>query len=296
MQLDYDRIGHRHWRFAHDGGAVSTEWLSFLSDGTITGHQNVNERFWAIEDGVLTILNAQRVVTLRLTDVQDKDGLLILRGAHLPAPHIKLCLMEKRGRPQHNPTRDALAEEIRTLGWSIGEHSYGLPGFIEKGMSRLVIGKYCSIAGGVKIAFGDHRTDIATTYPFKALKRYWQHVPQGVEDHRSKGDVIIGNDVWIGTDVFIGSGICIGDGAVIGAKTVVVKDVPPYAIVAGNPGRIIRHRFAPDIIAALLELRWWDLTDEAVDQLLPLLMGEDITALIAALRDCRAELVQCPGI
>lgn len=269
-------------------GGVATEWLSFQPDGTIGGYQNANERFWIIEDGVLSILNAQRSITLRLTDVRDSAGLLQLRGPHLPAPHITLCLTEKRGRLQNNASRDALAEEIRSLGWSIGEHSYGVPGFIEKGMSRLVIGRYCSIAGGVKIAFGDHRTDIATTYPFKALKRYWQHVPEGAEDHRSKGDVIIGNDVWIGTDVFIGSGIRIGDGAVIGAKAVVVKDVPPYAIVAGNPGRIIRHRFAPDVIAALLDLRWWDLADETVDQLLPLLMGDDMAALIAALRRCRA--------
>lgn len=70
--------------------------------------------------------------------------------------------------------------------------------------------------------------------------------------------VIIGNDVWIGDGVFIKSGVVIGDGAVIGANAVITKDVPPYAIVAGVPARIIKYRFENEIIQNLKKIQWWN--------------------------------------
>jgi tetrahydrodipicolinate N-succinyltransferase len=74
----------------------------------------------------------------------------------------------------------------------------------------------------------------------------------------SKGDVSIGNDVWIGRNTIILSGTTIGDGAVIGAGSVITKDVPPYAIVVGNPGRIVKYRFEQMVIEKMLRIRWWD--------------------------------------
>ena len=70
--------------------------------------------------------------------------------------------------------------------------------------------------------------------------------------------VKIGNDVWIGAQAMLKGGITIGDGAVIGARPVVTRDVPPYSVVVGQPARILRHRFAPEICARLLATRWWD--------------------------------------
>ena len=80
----------------------------------------------------------------------------------------------------------------------------------------------------------------------------------------TRGDVIIGNDVWIGYGATILSGVSIGDGAAIGACSLVVKDVPPYAIVAGNPAQVIRYRFDEETIHKLLKIRWWDWPDQRV--------------------------------
>ena len=83
---------------------------------------------------------------------------------------------------------------------------------------------------------------------------------------------MIGSDVWIAGNAIILSGVTIGDGAVVGAGSVVVEDVPPYTIVFGNPARVVRKRFSDDIIAALLDVRWWDLSREQVNALRPLLL------------------------
>ena len=78
---------------------------------------------------------------------------------------------------------------------------------------------------------------------------------------------IIGNDVYIGTNVVIMSGVTIGDGAVVGAGAIVTKDVPPFAIVAGNPAKIIKYRFKPEIIEALNKTRWWELDMDTIKDL-----------------------------
>lgn len=98
----------------------------------------------------------------------------------------------------------------------------------------------------------------------------------------TKGDVVIGNDVWIGYGATIMSGVSIGDGAVIGARSVVTKDVPPYAIVAGNPGVVVKHRFDEQTVVDLLQIAWWDWSRPLVEARLPLLLSGDIRAFIDA--------------
>ena len=79
-----------------------------------------------------------------------------------------------------------------------------------------------------------------------------------------KGDIIVGNDVWIGAKATIMSGVKIGDGAIVGATATVTKDVPPYAIVAGNPAKIIKYRFNEKQIESLLKIAWWDWTEDRI--------------------------------
>jgi acetyltransferase-like isoleucine patch superfamily enzyme len=140
--------------------------------------------------------------------------------------------------------------------------------------SQLYIGKYVSIASGVHVILGgNHRLDWITTYPFHD----WGLAKP---DHRiTKGDVVIGNDVWICQGATILSGVTIGHGAVIAAEAVVTKDVPPYALVAGNPARVKKYRFSEEQIKKLLELKWWDWPEEKVRQNVKLLCSPDIEEL-----------------
>jgi acetyltransferase-like isoleucine patch superfamily enzyme len=143
---------------------------------------------------------------------------------------------------------------------SIGAGTYGSPliyAWDEK--TKIRFGKYCSIAADVKIiAGGEHRVDWITTYPFTEFSSAWTGAI-GIEGHpATKGDVIVGNDVWIGNGVTILSGVGIGDGAVIAAGSVVTRSIPPYSIAGGVPAKVIRSRFSPEIIDALLNVKWWD--------------------------------------
>lgn len=168
----------------------------------------------------------------------------------------------------------------------IGRGTYGSPYIYYLGdPCRLEIGNYCSIAPGVTIILGvDHKTDIITTYPLGILYKSVRHMNNSC----TKGDIIIGSDVWIGYGATILSGVTIGHGAVIGANAVVSKDVAPYAVVVGNPAREVRKRFPDDVIERLLETRWWDLDEAAIDRLAPLLMGSDVEKFLSAIADFRA--------
>jgi chloramphenicol O-acetyltransferase type B len=160
----------------------------------------------------------------------------------------------------------------------IGRHSYGWPEIMSFGDDgNLSIGNYSSIAAGVRILLGgEHRVDWLTTYPFPALWPAAERIPG---HPATKGDVTIGSDVWIGANVMLLSGTEIGDGAVIGAGSVVAGSIPPYSIAAGNPCRVLRPRFEPDTVSALLAIRWWDWPEEAVGRALPLLLSNDIDGL-----------------
>jgi acetyltransferase-like isoleucine patch superfamily enzyme len=129
------------------------------------------------------------------------------------------------------------------------------------------VGKYCSIGRDCNFFLhANHRPDWITT-----SSQLWGLVtPEIAEMHMSmghpacKGNIIIGNDVWIGAKSTIMSGVKIGHGAIIGSTATVAKDVPPYAIVVGNPSKIIKYRFTKKQIDSLLKIAWWDWTDDRI--------------------------------
>lgn len=146
---------------------------------------------------------------------------------------------------------------------------------------KLVIGKFCAIATGAKFIMNgaNHMMNAFSTYPFAIFSNGWERVMPKPEDFPQKGDTIVGNDVWIGTNAVILPGIKIGDGAIIGAYSVVAKDVPAYSIVAGNPARIVRERFSPEVKEKLLRLKWWDWSAEKITNSLEFLTSLDFQKL-----------------
>ena len=159
----------------------------------------------------------------------------------------------------------------------VGDFTYGQPLVHQwDTMTRLKIGKFCSIAGSVHILLGgEHHTEWLTTYPFNVLLAEAYGFEEKIA--KSKGDVVIGNDVWIGENVTILSGVTIGDGAVIGAGSVVAKDVPEYAVVTGNPAKILRYRYEAQILRNWFA--WWDWPLEKIAEVVPILCGSNPRAL-----------------
>ncbi len=146
---------------------------------------------------------------------------------------------------------------------TVGRFTYGLERtkVIQYGEGAgLNIGSFCSIAADCKIFLGgEHRTDWITTFPFGHVFCEKLGYEKILGHPASKGNVMIGNDVWIGRGATIMSGVKIGSGAIVAANSHVVSDISPYQIFGGNPAKFLKSRFRPDIVSALLELRWWDL-------------------------------------
>lgn len=149
------------------------------------------------------------------------------------------------------------------------------------GNERLIIGKFCAIATNVKFMMNgaNHKLDGISTYPFPVFGNGWETAMNLLIELPSKGDTVIGNDVWLGYESLIMPGVKIGDGAIIAAKSVVVKDVPPYTIVGGNPAHPIKQRFSDAEVAQLLEIRWWDWEIDKITRHVNLIMQGDIQAL-----------------
>lgn len=142
---------------------------------------------------------------------------------------------------------------------------------------KLIIGKFCQIATGVEFIMNgaNHQMNAVSTFPFYTLEG-WDMEPPRTTDLPLKGDTIIGNDVWIGQNAVILPGVHIDDGAIIGANSVVGSDVSPYTMVIGNPARVLRKRFDDELIALMLQFRWWDKTVEEINSLIPLLTNSNL--------------------
>ncbi|WP_081724718.1 CatB-related O-acetyltransferase, partial [Asticcacaulis sp. YBE204] len=126
------------------------------------------------------------------------------------------------------------------------------------------IGRYCSIAHGTRLGDFDHPIDRISTSEFTFRNDWiWKNFPDLIEESildraplASSKKILIGNDVWIGAQTFIKNGVSLGDGCIVASNSVVTKDVPPYAIVAGNPAQIVKFRFDDRVIENLLNLPW----------------------------------------
>ena len=118
------------------------------------------------------------------------------------------------------------------------------------------IGRFAAISWDVTLNAGFHPFDRLTVhaFPYRPSVGHFD-----VESEEQNRPLVVGNDVWIGTNSVIMPGLTVGDGAVIGSSSVVTHDVPPFAIVAGAPARVLRLRFDPATIERLLALRWWEL-------------------------------------
>ncbi len=169
---------------------------------------------------------------------------------------------------------------------SLGSHTY-------TGQNTVImdakIGNFCSIAWNITIGAAEHDFNKITTHAF--LYNQYDHIRPEEKDEaydRFEKEIVIGNDVWIGANAIILRGVNVSDGAVIGAGAVVTKDVPPYAIVAGNPAKVIKYRFSDEMIKELLELKWWNFTDDKIQELYPY-FDKDLT--IESLKELKEKVM-----
>lgn len=146
---------------------------------------------------------------------------------------------------------------------------------------KLIIGKFCAIAKGVKFIMNgaNHLTSGFSTYPFYIFGHGWQAAAPKPGDLPYKGDTVVGNDVWLGYDAMLMPGVTVGSGAIVASRSVVTADVPPYAVVGGNPARVIKYRFDPATIEQLLTIAWWDWSAEALTDNLQAIVGCDLEHL-----------------
>lgn len=144
---------------------------------------------------------------------------------------------------------------------------------------KLVIGKFCAIAAETRfIMAGDHKLDAFSTYPFPIFGNGWENAFD-IFSLPVKGDIIVGNDVWFGYDSLVKNGVTIGNGAIIATRAVVVKDVPAYAIVAGNPAKVVKMRFEDSIIEKLEKIAWWDWEIDKINRNIQAICGLNINKL-----------------
>lgn len=127
-------------------------------------------------------------------------------------------------------------------------------------VNAIRIGHFTAIARNVDIQEWNHPTEQLSIMPIRNMFFGGRLQDEMV----SKGDILIGSDVWIGTQAVVVSGAQISDGAVVAANAVVTGHVPPFAIVAGNPARVIKYRFSPEVIDLLLKIKWWNWSDDQI--------------------------------
>jgi len=185
-----------------------------------------------------------------------------------------------------------LAVAIDHPNWRIGRNAYAndfdppadwaarLAPYLYPGAPEtLTIGPLCQIAHGARFitASANHPMQGISTYPFPVFDP--ETLPHYRDSFTGLPDTTIGPDCWIGHGALVLPGARLGAGVIVGAGAVVSGEVPPYAVVAGNPGRVVRFRFSSAVCRRLLDLAWWDWPDERLAAALPHLGSGDVEAL-----------------
>lgn len=189
---------------------------------------------------------------------------------------IKLILfrIKWRKKNKHNMTTPRRVFNSKFI--EVGKYSYGSLNVFSYGAKNeyLSVGNFVSIASGVKfILGGNHNIYTFSTYPFKVK------VMGDLKESSSKGPIVIEDDAWLGIDCIILSGVKIGQGAIIGAGSVVSKNIPPYAIAAGNPAKVIKFRFDTETIDKLMEFDFGGMDESFIKKKIDLLykpLNDDI--------------------
>lgn len=205
-----------------------------------------------------------RLHPLTLPDGNVHEGTVFLKPA---IDHPRIEVGEYSYASAHHPPPD----------WA----SHLAPYLYPVSAERLVIGKFCQIASGVQFitASANHRYDGMSSYPFAIFDG-------GAGEQRPSlpgpgADTVVGHDVWLGTGAVVLPGARIGNGVIVGAGAVVGGTIPSYAVVAGNPARVVRMRFEAEVIDRLERLAWWDWPIARIVAAEALICGGDIDALEA---------------
>lgn len=150
---------------------------------------------------------------------------------------------------------------IDTHNVKVGRESFHNGNFKIKGNGLLKIGSYCAFGEDIKIILSNHNYNYPSIQ-YSFYNYYFKELPY----NKVNGFVEIGSDVWIGDNVVILPNIKIGNGVCIGSGAIVTKDIPDFAIVVGNPAKIIKYRFEERQILEINELKWWDWNDQKIIQ------------------------------
>ena len=181
----------------------------------------------------------------------------------------------KKWRKMNEHNFSDVQTQFDTSRVHIGKHTYGMinPHLYENIDTQLIIGSFCSISENVHFVFSEHYYKRFSTYPFSAFIHTGEK-----EIPKTKGDIVVEDDVWIGMNCTILSGVTIHQGAVVGAGSVITKDVPPYAIFAGN--KVVKYRFDQSIIDQLLKIDFSKLSDDMVKEYIGILEDEDVNVFL----------------
>ena len=206
---------------------------------------------------------------------------------HFFVSKVRSVIRKYRWRKDNSHNFTTMLHPFNSKMVLVGKGTYGaLNVYSFNNVNKLIIGNYCSIGPYVQfILSADHETQHVSTYPFKV--KYCGEEMEGI----SKGNIVVKDDVWIGANAIILSGVTIGQGAIIAAGAVVNKDVPPYSIVGGVPGKVIKYRFSSSVCKKLLSLDYSKLnpmtiqnkikalyinvTDDNVDEIVKTINEED---------------------